>query len=202
MSASSRSAALSPVGNEFGHLALGDDGFFVSMHKFNRFLDRDDVTGKVGINVIDERGEGRAFAGAGGTRHENNAAPHMAERFDDFGHLQILEGLDFCGNDTENRAVSLGLLEVVAAETIFLIHLVGKIQITMFLVTLPALGRADFAQHVAHLLVGEWFLANGYDLSVAADFGRLALTKVEVGGAAIHENLKKLVDIRHIIGVR
>ena len=185
-----------------GNLTLGDDGLFVPMHKFDRLLDGDDVAGKVRVNVVDERSEGRALAGTGRTRDKNDAPSHVAESFDDLRNFQILEGLDFCGNDAENRAVSVGLLEIIATESIFLIHLVGKIQIAMFLVTLPALGRADFAQHVAHLLVGERFLSNGHDLSVAANFGRLALTEVQIRCAAIHENLKKLVDIRHIIGVR
>ena len=72
----------------------------------------------------------------------------------------------------------------------------------MLLESLPAFWGADFAQHVAHLFEGEGFLANGHDLSVAANFGRLTLTEVKIRCTTVYENLKKLVDVSHIIGVR
>ena len=82
------------------------------------------------------------------------------------------------------------------------IVLVGEIEVADFLEALPALGRANFAEHVAHFLLCEGLLADRYDLAMTADFWRLALGKVEVGGPAVDENLKKLVDVGHVSCIR
>ena len=167
------------------------------MNELDRLLDRHDVAGEVGVDVVDEGRERGAFSGAGRTCHQNDAAAHVAERFDDLRHAQVLEGFDFCGNDAEDSSVAVGLLEIIAAETVVLVHLVGEIEVSVLLEALPALGRADFAEHVAHFLGGEGLLADRNDLAVAANFGRLTLGEVEIRCAAVDENLEKLVDVRH-----
>ena len=121
----------------------------------------------------------------------------MTKGFDHLGHAQVFEGFDFCGDDAEDRSVAVGLLEIVAAETVLLVHLVSEIEVAVFLETLPALGRADFAEHVAHLLGGKSLLADGHDLAMATNFGRLPLGEMEVRGATVDENLEKLVDVGH-----
>ncbi len=181
----------------FGNFALCDDAFLVAVNELDRLLYRHDVAGEVGVDVVNEGRKRGAFPRSGRACHEHNAAAHVAEGFDDLRHAKVFEGFDFCGNDAEDGAVAVGLLEVIAAETVVLVHLVSEIEVSMFLEALPALGRADFAQHVAHFLGGEGLVAYRNDLAVAADFGRLPFGEVEIRCAALDENLKKLVDVGH-----
>ena len=164
----------------FRNFALGDDAFLVAVNELDRLLDCHNVSREVGVNVVNQGRERGAFSRSSRTCHEHDAAAHVAEGFDDLRHAQVLEGFDFCGDDAEDRSVAVGLLEIVAAETVVLVHFIGEIEVAMFLKTLPALGRANFAEHVAHFLGGEGLLADRNDLAVAADFGRLAFREVEI----------------------
>ncbi len=185
-----------------GHFALGDDALFVPVNELDRLLDGDDVTGEVGIDVVDERREGGALTRSGGAGDEHDAAAHVAEGFDDLGNAEVLERFDLGGDDPEDRAVAVGLLEVVAAKPVVLVHFVGEIEVAAFLEPLPALGSANFAQHVAHFFLRERFLADRDNLAVSADFWRLSLGEVQIGSAAVDENLKKLVDVGHVSCIR
>ena len=77
------------------------------------------------------------------------------------------------------------------------VHLVGKIEVAGLIEFFPARRRADFAQHVGHVLAGERFLTDGHDLAVPADLGRLAFAQVKIGSPLLNEGLKKLVDVSH-----
>ena len=113
---------------------------------------------------------------------------------------ELLEGGDLGRDEPENGAVTVGLLEEIAAEPRVLIHLVGEVEIARGLVALPALRAGNLAQHVAHFLVGQEFLADGYDVAMAANLGRLALAEVKVGGAGVDENFEELIDVVHADG--
>jgi hypothetical protein len=69
-------------------LALGDDGFFVAMNKFDRFLDRDDVAAEVRVDVIEQCRERGGFSGAGGAGDEHEAGAHVAKFFHHFWHAK------------------------------------------------------------------------------------------------------------------
>ena len=153
-----------------GDLALGDDAFFVSVNKFDWLLDGNNVAGEVRVDVIDECRQRCAFPGAGGAGDEHDAAAHVAEGFNDLGNAEVFESFDLGGDDPEDRAVAMGLLEIVAPKAVVLIHLISEIEIPIFLETLPALRGANFAEHVAHFLLRERLLADGNNLAMPADF--------------------------------
>src|SRR4029453_12719377 len=94
-------------------------------------------------------------------------------------------------------AVSIRLLEEVAAKPRVLIHLVRHVEIAGFIITFPAICSADLTHEVRHLVVREHFIANGYHLAMTADLRRLLLAKVQVRSARVDENLEKLVDVGH-----
>ena len=180
-----------------GHLTLGDDALFVPVHEFDRFLDGDDVTAEVGIDVIEQGGERGGLAGAGGAGDEDEAAAHVAEFFDDRRDVELLERGDLRGNDTEDAGEAVLLLEVVAAEAVIAVHLVGEVEIAFVDVFLPGLGIADLAHHSLHHLAGEDFVGDGLDAAVNAHLRRLTLAEMQVGTADFNEGAEVVVDDGH-----
>ena len=55
------------------HLPLGDDATGVGMHVFDGVLDGDDMTAGMLVAVLDHRGQGGGFAGAGGADEQHQA---------------------------------------------------------------------------------------------------------------------------------
>ena len=181
----------------FGDFALGDGGAFVGVNELDGFLDGDDVPRVVGVNEIDECGEGGGFTGSGGTGDEHDPAAKFAELFHNGRDAELFEGQDFSGNDTEDAAESEGLLEEVATEAGCRVHFVREVEVAGFHEAVPAVLSADFAHHVGHFFVGEGFFADGDNFAVAPDFRGLTLSEVEVGAAGLNEDLEELVDVGH-----
>ena len=116
---------------------------------------------------------------------------------DDGRDAELFEGEDFGRDDTEHATEPEGLLEEVAPETGCGVHLVGKVEVTGFHESVPAVLATDLAHHVGHFLVGEGLFADRDDLAVAPDFWGLALTEVKVGATGLNEDLEELVDVGH-----
>ena len=64
------------VGEEF---ALVDEGFLRREKVFDRVLDRDDVDGPFGVDVVDHAGQGRRLAAPGGAGDEDQAPGQIAQ---------------------------------------------------------------------------------------------------------------------------
>ena len=138
-----------------GDFALGDDALFVAVNEFDGFFDGDDVAAEVGIDVVEEGGEGGGLAGAGGAGDEDEAGAEVAEFLDDGGDAQLVEGHDFSGDDPEDGAVAELLAEEVATEAVVGVHFVSEVEVTFLNVAFPGAGFADFAHHGFHVLMGE-----------------------------------------------
>jgi hypothetical protein len=66
------------------------------------------------------------------------------------------------------------LAQVVAAEAVVLIHLVGEVEIALFLVAIPGAGFADLTHHGLHEALFEDLVGDGLDAAVHAHLGRAA----------------------------
>ena len=115
------------------------------MHEFDRLLDRDDVPGKIFVNVINQGRQRRRLARARRPSHQDEAAAQMTELFDDGRNAELLEAGDFRRDQTKDSAVAVGLLQKIAAETRAFIHLVSEIEIAALFENLPALRTAHLA---------------------------------------------------------
>ena len=124
-------------GGMLRHFALGDDASFVDVHELDRFLDRNDVPRVVGVNVIDQRGQRSRLSGAGWAGDEDEPAAQVAKFLDDGRNAELFERGDAGGNEAEDSTVAVGLLEEIAAEARFLVHLVGEIEIATFFKSSP-----------------------------------------------------------------
>ena len=93
------------------------------------------------------------------------------------------------------------LLEVVAAETGFLVHLVSKVEVTGFEKAFESFLVADFREHGADRLVLKDSLGDRLDGSVRPKLGWLAFTQVKVGTAGGDKVLKVLVNDSHSVRI-
>ena len=182
------------------HLALGDDAFLVRVHEFDRLLDGHDVAREVRVDVVHQRRQRRALARAGRAGHQHQAAAQVAEFLDDRRQPEFVERGDACGNQTEHGAESVHLLEIIAAEPVVRVHLVGKVEVALVLEALPVLRCANLAEHVAHFVRSEDFLADRDHVAMPADFRRLSLGEMQIGRPRVDQHFEKLVDVGH--GVR
>ena len=89
------------------------------------------------------------------------------------------------------------LLQVVAAEAVVLIHLVGEVEITLVDVLLPSFRIADLAHHGLHHLAGEDLIGDGLDAAVDANLGRLPLAEVKIRSAEFDERAEVVVNDGH-----
>ena len=126
----------------------------------------------------------------------------MAECFDDRGNAEFLEGFDFCGDDAEDRPVTVDLFEIIATEAVVIVHFIGEVEIASLLEFCPSLLAANFPEHETHFFRGENFLADRDDLTVPADLRRLSFAEMKIGRSRIDQNLEKLVNVGHVSGIR
>jgi hypothetical protein len=118
-----------------------------------------------------------------------------------FHHLRYAEGFelhDFGRNQTEYGSEAVFLFEVVATETRGLIHGVSEVEVTSFEVFGEGLGIANLGEEIAKIFTGKnGLIGDGRDAAVNADFGGLALGKVEVGAFGFNEILEVGVNACH-----
>src|SRR5437868_5679648 len=103
------------------------------MHKLNRLLDRNDMTRKFFIDVVHQRRQRGRFSGAGRTRDQDQPSAQMPKFGGHRGNAKFLQGSDLRRDQTEDSAVTIGLLQIVAAKSRSFIHLVSEIEIAALL---------------------------------------------------------------------
>ena len=167
------------------------------MDELNGLLNGNDVSAKVGVDVIEKGGQCGGLAGAGGAGDQDEAAAQVAKLFDDWRDAELFKGGNFSGDDPKNRAVAELLAKVVAAEPAVGVHLIGEVEISLFTIPLPGTRFANLTHHGLHDVLGENLVGDGLDGAVDAHFGRLSLGEMEVGASQLDEGLKVLVDDWH-----
>ena len=122
----------------------------------------------------------------------------MAELFNDGRNPELLEAGDFRRDQTKDRAVSIGLLQKIAAEARPLIHLVREIEIAAFFENLPASRSAHLAQHPGRFLALHRFVTNRPHVSVFPHLRRLTFADVQIGTALRDDDGEELIDVGHV----
>src|SRR6266513_1842646 len=96
------------VGSDF---ALVDDAALVSVDELDRVLHRNDVPLQLLVDLVDHRGEGRAFARPRRARHEHEAARPLRQLRHDPGQAEVVEGAHVEGNLADHERDAAALLE-------------------------------------------------------------------------------------------
>ena len=110
---------------------------------------------------------------------------------------ELLEGSDRRWDQTEDSPVTVSLLQIIAAKPRFLIHLIGKIEVTAFLEKLPIFRSCDFAQHQDRFIAKHRLLPHCHHIAVPTHFRRLPLPNMQIGRSFFHNLLQKLIQICH-----
>jgi hypothetical protein len=76
------------IGSDF---ALADHTALVRVHELDRVLDGNDMPALVRVAMVDHRRQGRGFAAAGSTNHQQQTALAQGDPLQDFGMAQIVE---------------------------------------------------------------------------------------------------------------
>ena len=100
--------------------ALIDDRLLVRVQELDRIFDRDDVVRRVLVAIVDHRRERGRLARAGGTDHEDHAALHHHQVFENVWQTQIVETRHIRGDIAQHHRGIAALVKDVhpeAAET-------------------------------------------------------------------------------------
>src|SRR5438045_6357065 len=119
----------------------------------------------------------------------------MAELFNDGRNPELLEAGEFRRDQTKDRAVSIGLLQKIAAEARPLIHLVSEIEIAAFFENLPASRSAHLAQHPRCFLTLDRLVANRPHVSVLAHLRRLPFAHGQLRAALLAADRGALIRV-------
>ena len=176
--------------------ALVDDRPLVADEELDRVLDRHDVAGLVGVDVVDHRGEGGRLARAGRSGHQDEAALLAGDLLQHLGQEQLIDGGDLEGNDAEHDADGAALLEDVDAEPAQAGNAVGEIELVLRLELFLLVVVHDAERHPRDLFRRKAAcIFEGHQVSVDAEHRRQTRFEVDVGGAAAQRHLQNLVQL-------
>src|SRR2546423_1338266 len=121
----------------------------------------------------------------------------MPELFHDGRNSQLVQRRDPGRDEAKDAAVTVRLLEEIAAESRAFIHFVGEIEVAALFKKLPTLRAANLAQHFRRLFSRHRFRSDRHHISVSPHFGRLPLADVQIGAASFYDHGEELVYVSH-----
>ena len=198
MSGSSRSAARSACLNELrvhADLPLRHQALLVRVHELDRVLDRDDVVGARPVDEVDQRGERGALARAGRPRHQDQALGEVAEVLHLAAQAQLVRGVDRRGDEAKHGHRPVAVAPGIAAEPGQPFDLVSPVGVPRVAELADLAGRHDAEEHRLQPLQRQRRLGLAHDFAVPPEQRRLAGAEVEVRGAGLHQQAKKLFDL-------
>src|SRR2546430_15170446 len=105
-----------PRSTLFPYTTLFRSARLMAMDELDRVFHRDDVTLQLFVDLVDHRGQRRAFPRARGAGDEREAAGPVGELRDDLRQAQLLERLHAERNLPDHDGDTAALFEDVAAE--------------------------------------------------------------------------------------
>ena len=109
------------------HLPLVHEAFLVLVEELDRVLDRDYVVVAIGVDQVDEAGEGSRLSGPGGTGYQHESLRQVSQLADRPGKPKVVRALDLVRDDAVDTSWALAVLEQVAAEAAQPRDLIGEI---------------------------------------------------------------------------
>ena len=177
------------------HLALVDGRHLVAMEELDRVLDGDDVLVRLLVRHVDQRGQRRRLARAGGAGDEHEPARQHGQLLDRGRHAQVVERRDGEGNgaDRERRRAALG--EDVAAEAAQAGHAEGEVDLVVGIELGALLGGEELVDDQLEVLRRWRRVAEGVELAVHANERRGRDLDVQVGCARAHHCIQDFADV-------
>ncbi len=175
--AAQRLAEAIGVGSNF---ALVDATFDISMEKFDRIFDRDDVRVPVLVDVVEHRREGRRFSGSRDSRDENQAAGHQRDSLAHLGEVELRDGLGLERHGSERIGDRSALLVRVDAEASDARHREGEVRLLLLGELLDVLGGHDLLGEAAQIFLLERRQLHGDHVAIDAERRRPSDFEVKI----------------------
>jgi hypothetical protein len=115
------------------HLALVDEAVLVRVEVLDRVLDRHDVLVTIGVDLVDDAGEGGALPRAGGAGDQHQATRLLGELGHHRRQAQLLEGEDLEGDGPEGPGHRAPLHVEVGPEARERLHPEGEVELVILL---------------------------------------------------------------------
>jgi hypothetical protein len=131
------------------------------MQILDRVLNGDDSARSPLVDPIQECGEGRGFAGSGGSRDQNESLAQLRHLVDHLGQAQVLKRWDIKGKTTQSTGNAPPLEEYIASEPADPIHGEREVQFQFSLEGFYLLFVDNLIDRVfyllwSQLLIGRW----------------------------------------------
>ena len=197
-----RAEALGERRRVLADLALVDDAAPVLVEELDRILDGQDVLRARPVDPVDQRGERRRLAGAGGAGDEHEAARLLAELVEALRHCELLERLDPRRDHPERGPEAHPLVVGVDAEARDARERVGEVELALGLEQLLLFGRQDPVDERPDVVQLEVVrVRKALELAVDTNHRRRAGRQVKVGSIALGHGGQERIDregcVRH-----
>jgi len=171
-------------------LPLVDEALLVPVEELDGILDRHDVLGAGGVDVVDHGREGSRFTGTGGAGHQHHPAALGRDLLEDRGQQQLLRREDPDGDHTQDEAYRAPLLEDVATKSAEPRHRVRHVDLEAVLELLLLAGAHDAEGHGdAVFLHQPLLIGQGDQLAADSDHGVAPDLQVKIRGSTVGRDL-------------
>ena len=170
------------------------------MEVLDRVLDGEDVHALLAVDLVDDRRERRALAGAGRSRDEHETVRLVRDVGDDRREAELVVREDLEGDGPDGGGDGSALEVDVPAKTRQVLHAEGEIELAVLLERdLLFLGH-DRVAEVLRVDRGERRQLQRNDLTIDPQERRRSCGNVHVAGAFLHHRLEELVEVDSDIG--
>ena len=113
------------------HLALMDEALFIFEVEFDGILDGDDMLFKIGIDIVDHRGECGGFSRSSRSSYEDESLVTMEEIDDAIRDIELLTGRDSGRNISDSNTESVYICKDIDTK-LMLIQRIRKISFKFY----------------------------------------------------------------------
>ena len=145
-------------------------------------------------DVIQHRGQGRRFAGAGGPGDEDQALGQPRQAPDHHRYAELIVVGNLVGNQSQRHGDRPALPEGVDPKSRHAFPVEGEVEVTARLEARPALGREQLASHLLDLVGTKRIGRDRHQAAVLAHGGRGPRRQDQVGRHLFEQDLQVGVD--------
>lgn len=161
-------------------LPLRDETLDFGMNELDGVFDRKDVGLPGLVDLVDDRGQRRAFSAARRTGYDHETPLQVGDLVKHGRQSQVGDREDLGRNDAEDGADSAVLKEEIAAEPRHSFQFIRGIEVPVLLEDVPLLGRQDFVEHLREGRIGEYRSGRAVHLAFQPEDGRIAHGQMQI----------------------
>ena len=170
---------------------------FAGMHEFYRVFQADDIHPAISIDVIDHRGEGRRFSGAGRTGNQDHALMIVAKFLYDWRHAKFVQFRYFVRNVSEGCANTGFLAKNIDPEPAAVFTDIGEVQVATRVKPVTLVFGQDFVDISLQFSIAEIAKADRGQVAMQPEHRGDADREVDIGAALLQAEFQERIDFCH-----